>query len=216
MSTHVFQPGTILYHSDEEGWFLLYKILKNAGEKTCYARCYWPSAEEPTLLTWTQCDLRTSCEEVNIPAAAVVLINEAVSPEDEIAVEHFLRIRTGIESRKTVWKQLLSQAEELHNQQRYEEVVACCTECASFVKYEARVFQLRGHALLQLERYSEAIADLEHALSIQPELTEALINCLLALTKIGKQEEARRKLAAIPVNELDAATRERLENLLSV
>lgn len=215
MSVHTIQPGTIVYFSDEEGWFLLYKILKNESINRYFARCYWPSADEPTIENWQLSDLRTSCEEVIIPDDAILLTNETVSAEDELAIDNFLRIRTGIESRKTAWKLLLSQAEDLHNQQRYEEVITCCTECASFVKYEARVFQLRGYALLQLERYSEAIADLEHALTIEPGHIETLVNYVLALVKSGKQDVAKRKVSAVLVNETDAAIRERLEKVLS-
>lgn len=184
MAESIFQAGDFVYHADEQGWFLLYKILGN--EHPFLVRCYWPSPEEPTLENLQRFDLRTSCEESDIPAESIVLTNEVVSDEDQRAKDDFLRIKAGIESRKSQWRLLLSEAEEWVRQQRYDEVVRCCTECASFVKYEARVFQLRGHAYLQLERYSEAIADLQHALSIQPEHIESNNNLVKALKKIGR------------------------------
>lgn len=215
MSTTVYQPGDVVYHSDDQGWFLLYKILKYESGNTCLARCYWPSDDEPTFENWQLFDLRTSCEELEIPAHATILTNESVSHEDEEAIAIFLRIRSGIESRKTAWKQLLSEAETMMRQENYEGVVTCCTECASFVKYEARVFQLRGQALLHLKRYSEAIADLEHALTIQPENAEVLYNCALAYAESGKVPEAILKLNTFQQSVEDSETLQQLKKRLT-
>lgn len=212
MTEGVFKQGDFVYHSDEQGWFLLYKILGN--EQPYLARCYWPTPEEPTLLNLLTFDVRTACEETEIPLTALVLTNEAISSEDDLEVQNFLRIKTGLDTRKKQWKLLLSQAEEWVHQQRYEEAVVCCTECASFVKYEARVFQLRGHAYLQLERYSEAIADLEHALSIQPGQAETLFDCVFALIKKGKRSEAREKMEMLVAVKMDEEKIHLLEAML--
>ena len=204
-----------MYVADAQGWFLLYKILKHENANAYFARCYWPLVEEPTLQDWSHADLRTSCEVMEITVPAIVLTNEIVSQEDEEAMTNFLRIRNGIESRKTFWKQLLSEAEAFIQQKNYAEAVVRCTECASFVKYEARVFQLRGHAYLQLERYTEAIADLEHALSIHPNHTETTYDCVLALAKSGNTHTAKEMITTISMEKLELKKREMLNKILS-
>lgn len=215
MLKHPIQPGDVVYHTDEEGWYLVYKILFKETEDTFLMRCYWPSAEQPSSDNWQELDVRTTCESAQLPTDVFVLTNEAVSLSDEEAMTNFRRIRTGIEIRKTYWQTLLSEAETCVRENRWEDAIERCTECASYVKYEARVFQLRGHALLQLERYSEAIADLEHALTIDAQNEETLYDCSLAYLKSGNYSKAKEKMAFLAQVETTSEKAQLLNRLLS-
>lgn len=215
MLKHPIQPGDVVYHTDEEGWYLVYKILFKETEDTFLMRCYWPSAEQPSSDNWQELDVRTTCESAQLPTDVFLLTNEAVSQSDEEAMTNFRRIRTGIETRKTYWQTLLSEAETCVRENRWEDAIERCTECASYVKYEARVFQLRGHALLQLERYSEAIADLEHALSILPDDVETMYDCALAYFNTGNLPIVKEKLAVLTQLETTSEKTQLLNRLLS-
>ncbi len=59
------------------------------------------------------------------------------------------------------------------------------------MRERASLLNNRGHALILLGRYDEAIKPLRQALALSPEMSEAARNLVHALIKDGKREEAR-------------------------
>lgn len=185
-----FFPGLVFYDREED-LYVLYKVIRAEGS-TLYVRAYWPSPKKPTEENLGHFELRTSCEavEINNFVHPLAVLKEHVSPSDEEGYHTFIRIQEGIHQRAEQHRILLEKADELLKKGAYGAAEAVYTECAPFSRYHFPVFANRGYCLLQLERYGEAVADLEHALSIFDGDPSTLYYCARANHCFGKNDRA--------------------------
>lgn len=192
--TPEFPAGTIFY-TNEEGEYQLYKVIR-FGEEGLFVRAYWPDTVQPTARSWQQFDLKNACEAFHVAGLehAIVVAHEPVSDEDEKAYAEFKRIEEGLRHRAERMETLQKEAALLLEQERFAEAEALFTEAASFSKHYFQTFAGRGYCYLRLDRLSEAIRDLEHALSIFPEGKDTLYHCALAYQRSGDFAKATEKL----------------------
>lgn len=194
----LFHPGDVFYECENHEYYL-YKVLLKANEDGIYVSSYWPSAEEPTSSNRRTFDLRTACEYAETAQFTnpVFVCNEPVTAAEEEEYAVFRRIEEGKQNRANHFAELLQQADDLLANRRFEEALALYTECASFSKYYFPIFDKRGYCLLRLDRYSEAIADLEHSLSIFPEGKDTLLHCASAYYRQNHFQKAILKLETL-------------------
>lgn len=192
--TPEFPQGTVFY-THENGEYQLYKVLR-FGEEGLFVRAYWPDTTQPTIQSWQHFDLKNACEAFHVAGLehAIVVAHELVSDEDEKAYAEFKRIEEGLRHRAERMETLQKEAALLLEQERFAEAEALYTEATSFSKFYFQTFAGRGYCYLQLGRLSEAIRDLEHALSIFPEGKETLYHCVLAYHRSGDSAKAIEKL----------------------
>jgi tetratricopeptide (TPR) repeat protein len=184
-----------LFFQEENGDYTVYKIIQ-PGENRLYVKVYWPVAVEPTAENWKSLDLRTACEARQLTdfQQVVLLTNEPVSTQELEEYTNFKRIETGLKQRAENLVVILERGEALLQEGKPEEALSLFTEATSYSKYDYRIFDQRGYCLLQLGRYSEAIADLEHSLTIQPEGKDTLFYCAEAYVQTKQFEKAAEKL----------------------
>lgn len=194
----LFHPGDVFYELEDREYYL-YKVLRKANEDRIYVSSYWPSAEQPTSSNRRTFDLRTTCESAETVQFKnpVFVCNEPVTAAEEEEYSVFRRIEEGKQNRANHFAELLQQADDLLANRQFEEALALYTECASFSKYYFPIFDKRGYCLLQLERYSESIADLEHSLSIFPEGKDSLLHCASAYYRWKNYPKAIEKLETL-------------------
>lgn len=194
----LFHPGNVFYELENQEYYL-YKVLRKADDNGIYVSSYWPSTEEPTKENRSSFDLRTACESAETIQfkKPVFVCNEPVTAAEEEEYTVFRRIEEGKQNRANHLTELLQRADHLLASGQFEEALALYTECASFSKYYFPIFDKRGYCLLQLERYSEAIADLEHSLSIFPEGKDTLLHCASAYYRWNNYPKAIEKLETL-------------------
>jgi tetratricopeptide (TPR) repeat protein len=192
-----FKPGAVFYDF-ENGEYHLYKVIKVAEEnpEVVYTRGYWPSETKPTLENRKTFELRNACEALGIRGfqQPVFLLNEPVTSTDLEGYEDFIRIQEGLERRASQLVGLMKEADELAHQCNFEAAIHLYTEAASFSKFFFSIFDKRGYCYLKLNRYSEAIADLEHSLSIYADGLKTLYDCATAYYHAGNYPKAIERL----------------------
>lgn len=190
-----FREGDVFF-LQENGEYTVYKVVQLGENNRLYVKAYWPVDVEPTAENWRLLDLRTACEALQVldEQQAVILTNEPVSDEELEEYTNFIRIETGLKQRAENLAVLLDCGEILLQEGKIEEALSVFTEATSYSKYDYRIFDKRGYCLLKLGRYSEAIADLEHSLTIQPEGKETLLHCAEAYDRTQQFEKAKVKM----------------------
>jgi tetratricopeptide (TPR) repeat protein len=190
-----FREGDVFF-LQENGEYTVYKVVQLGENNRLYVKAYWPVDVEPTAENWRLPDLRTACEALQVldEQQAVILTNESVSGEELEEYTNFKRIETGLKQRAENLAVLLDRGETLLQEGKIEDALPVFTEATSYSKYDYRIFDKRGYCLLKLGRYSEAIADLEHSLTIQPEGKETLLHCAEAYDRTQQFEKAKVKM----------------------
>jgi len=185
--TPEFPAGTVFYN-EADGDYFLYRIIR-FDEAGLLVAAYWPNSVLPNKDNWHSFGLRNACEAFHVAGLehAVVVAYTPVTDEDDKAFADYQRIEEGVRRRANRMEELQQEAAELVKQERYAEAEALYTEATSFSKYDFRTFAGRGWCYLQLGRLSEAIADLEHALSIDPEAEETREHYLKVKELLGRQ-----------------------------
>jgi tetratricopeptide (TPR) repeat protein len=190
LKTPEFLPGAIFY-THEDGEFQLYKIIR-FGEEGLFVKAWWPNTVQPKADNLQNFELRNACEPFHVSGLehATVLANEGVSEEDENGYQEFLRIQEGIDRRASEMVSIMEKADALMNAGDFEAAAHLYTEAASFSKYFFSLFDKRGYCYLKLNRFSEAIADLEHSLSIYADGLKTLYDCGTAHYHSGNHARA--------------------------
>lgn len=191
----MFRSGDVFFRL-ENADYSVYKVIQLGEDNRLYVKAYWPTDVEPTAQNLKSLDVRTACEALQLSSneAAVFLTNEPVSDEELDEFTNFKRIEAGLKQRSENLAVLLDRGEQLLQEGKIEEALTVFTEATSYSKYDHRIFDQRGYCLLKLGRYSEAIADLEHSLTIQPEGKDTLFNCAEAYGHTKQFEKASAKL----------------------
>ncbi|MBI3239342.1 MAG: hypothetical protein HYZ43_10970 [Flavobacteriia bacterium] len=191
----VFREGDVFFQL-ENGEFTVYKVVQLGENNRLFVQAYWPVDTEPTAENWQSLDLRTACESLQLhdEQQVVILTNESVSGEELEEYTNFKRIETGLKQRAENLVVLLDRGEVLLQEGKIKEALSVFTEATSYSKYDYRIFDKRGYCLLKLGRYSEAIADLEHSLTIQPEGKETLLHCAEAYDQTQQFEKSQLKM----------------------
>ena len=189
-----FREGDVFFQQ-ENGDYTVYKVIQT-GENRLYATVFWPTDHEPTAENWKSFDLRTACEAVQLTDLheIVFLTNEPVSAEELEEYANFKRIETGLKQRAENLVLILKRGEALLQEGKTEEALSQFTEATSYSKYDHRIFDYRGYCLLKLGRFSEAIADFEHSLTIQPDGKDTLFYCARAYYQTKQFEKAEEKI----------------------
>lgn len=192
-----FRSGDVFFQ-EENGDYTVYKVIQ-PDENRLYVKVYWPVVIEPTAENRKSLDLRTACEAKQIAdlQQVVFLTNEPVSAEELEEYANFIRIETGLKQRAENLVLILKRGEALLQEGKTEEALSQFTEATSYSKYDHRIFDYRGYCLLKLGRYSEAIADFEHSLTIQPDGKDTLFYCARAYHQTKQFEKASMKLAQL-------------------
>ena len=187
--------GTLFYLA-KNGEYDLYKVIHLGDEHSVFVRAYWSTDVVPTVENWKQFDIRTTCEAMQQSQLeqAVAFTYETVNSEDELALSEFLRIQQGIKSRTENLTSILEKADQLLENESFDLAIHAYTEAASYSKYTSTIFDKRGYCLLKVGRFSEAIADLEHSLTLVPNNTETALHCSMAYAAIGETEKAKELL----------------------
>ncbi|MES2556835.1 MAG: tetratricopeptide repeat protein [Bacteroidota bacterium] len=189
-----FRNGDVFFQQ-ENGEYTVYKIVQLGENNRLYVKAFWPVDVVPTTENWKSFDLRTACESLQVDNQQItILTNEPVSAEELEEYANFKRIESGLKQRAENLVVILERGEALLLEGKITEALSLFTEAASYSKYDYRIFDLRGYCLLKLGRYSEAIADLEHSLTIQPEGKDTLLNCAEAYSKTKQFEKAEAKI----------------------
>lgn len=189
-----FRSGDVFFQ-EENGDYTVYKVIQ-PDENRLYVKVYWPVVIEPTAENRKSLDLRTACEAKQIAdlQQVVLLTNEPVSVEELEEYANFKRIETGLKQRAENLVLILKRGEALLQEGKTEEALSQFTEATSYSKYDHRIFDYRGYCLLKLGRYSEAIADFEHSLTIQPDGKDTLFYCARAYYQTKQFEKAEEKI----------------------
>jgi tetratricopeptide (TPR) repeat protein len=189
----VYRPGDVFYDV-ENGEYRLYKVIKidSDNPEIIYARGFWSSETKPNPENRKTFELRNACEALGISGFSqpVFVVNEPVTSTELDGYETFLRIQEGIERRASQLVELMKEADELAHQCNFEAAIHLYTEAASFSKFFYSTFDKRGYCYLKLNRYSEAIADLEHSLSIYADGLKTLYDCATAYYHAGNYPKA--------------------------
>lgn len=190
-----FRNGDVFFQQ-ESADYSVYKVIQSGENSRLYVKAFWPIEVEPTAESWKLLDLRTACEafQLNEQQHLVFLTNEPVSTEELEEYTNFKRIETGLKQRAENLAVILERGEMLLQEGKIEEALSLFTEATSYSKYDYRIFDQRGYCLLKLGRYSEAIADLEHSLTIQPEGKDTLFYCAEAYVQTKQFEKAQVKI----------------------
>jgi tetratricopeptide (TPR) repeat protein len=192
-----FKPGDVFYDL-ENGEYHVYKVIRLDEESpgVIFTRGYWSSNVKPTLENRQSFELRNACEALGISGfeQPVFLVNEPVTQTDLDGYEEFLRIKEGLDRRANLMVELMKQADELVNACDFDAALPLYTEAASFSKYFFSLFDKRGYCYLKMNRFSEAIADLEHSLSIYADGLKALYDCATAYYHSGNYPKAIERL----------------------
>ncbi|ASS50819.1 MAG: hypothetical protein A3D31_14815 [Candidatus Fluviicola riflensis] len=190
-----FHSGDVFFLQENDD-YIVYKAIQSVENNRLFVKVYWPTDSVPTAKNWKSLDLRTACEAIQLSDKQKItfLINETVSAEELEECANFKRIETGLKQRAENLVVILEHGEALLQEGKMEEALSLFTEAASYSKYDHRIFDLRGYCLLKLCRYSEAIADLEHSLTIRPEGKETLHYCAEAYSKTKQFEKAEAKM----------------------
>lgn len=190
-----FRNGDVFFQQ-ESADYSVYKVIQLGENNRLYVKAFWPIDVEPTAENWKSLDLRTACEafQFNEQQRLVFLTNELVSAEELEEQANFKRIETGLKQRAENLVVILERGTVLLQEGKIEDALSLFTEATSYSKYDYRIFDQRGYCLLQLGRYSEAIADLEHSLTIQPEGKDTLFYCAEAYVQTKQFEKAQVKM----------------------
>jgi tetratricopeptide (TPR) repeat protein len=190
-----YHPGDVFY-GHENGEYNLYKVIRSGEDGYVLVRGFWISTIKPTSANWKTFELRNTCEALEISECdrPTFVTYESVTAEEEAGYEEFQRIAEGMRKRAEEFSVRLTQADSLMGENREEEALALYTEAASFAKNFFPIFDKRGMCFLLLNRFSEAIADFEHSLSIFPHGKETLYNCAKAYYRLGNHPKAIEKL----------------------
>ena len=197
-----YHPGDVFYsvspNDKGEDLFVLNKVLLFADGEL-FVRAYWENETKPDPSNRSQFDLRTSCEPYQKQADGidVFVLNEPVTEEELEDYQEFARIQQGIRSRVQHMEDLIRGSDELIAANDYAAALALLTEATSFSKFRFATFDKRGFCFLQLGHYSEAVADLEHSLSLFKEGKATLFHCAQAYERSGKSAKAIEKLEAL-------------------
>jgi len=185
-----------LFYLATNGEYDLYKIIDLSEDGSVYVRAYWSTDVLPTVENWKQFELRTTCEviQLNQLEQAVYLTHETVTSADSFARTEFLRIQQGLKRRAENLVTLLENADQLLKDGAFDLAIHAFTEAASYAKYNTTIFDKRGYCLLQVGRFSEAIADLEHSLTLVPNNPETVLHCSMAYAAIGETHKAKELL----------------------
>lgn len=205
-----FRNGDVFFQL-ENGEYTVYKVIQLGENNRLYVKAYWPTDVEPKAENWKSLDLRTACEafQLNEQQHLVFLTNELVSAEELEEQVNFKRIETGLKQRAENLVVILERGALLLQEGKIEEALSLFTEATSYSKYDYRIFDQRGYCLLKLARYSEAIADLEHSLTIQPEGKDTLFYCAEAYVQTKQFEKASAKLEQL--EKIDPTYKRRLD-----
>ena len=189
-----FRSGDVFFQ-EENGDYTVYKVIQ-PDENRLYVKVYWPVVIEPTAENRKSLDLRTACEAKQIAdlQQVVFLTNEPVSAEELEEYANFKRIETGLKQRAENLVLILKRGEALLQEGKTEEALSQFTEATSYSKYDHRIFDYRGYCLLKLGRYSEAIADFEHSLTIQPDGKDTLFYCARAYYQTKQFEKSEERI----------------------
>ncbi|MDH4471489.1 MAG: tetratricopeptide repeat protein [Fluviicola sp.] len=190
-----YRSGDVFFQQ-ENADYSVYKVIQLGENNQLYVKAYWSTDVEPTVQNRKSLDVRTACEAMQLSSEdeVVFLTNEAVSNEELDEYANFKRIEAGLKQRSENLVVILDRGAMLLQEGKIEEALAVFTEATSYSKYDYRIFDQRGYCLLQLGRYSEAVADLEHSLTIQPEGKNTLFYCAEAYFQTKQFEKAAAKL----------------------
>jgi tetratricopeptide (TPR) repeat protein len=190
-----YHPGDVFY-DHENGEYNLYKVIRRGETEIVFTRGFWSSTTKPTAANWKTFELRNACEALGHTGfeRPTFVTNEPVTAEDEEGYQEMLRITEGHQKRAEDFVQLMHQADALMEEDRYGEALHLYTEAASFSKFFFQIFDKRGACYLKLNCFSEAVADLEHSLSIFKDGKESLYNCAKAYYQLGNYPKAIEKL----------------------
>ena len=211
------RPGDVFYDCDQRTrLYYLFKVIRSGDAGKLFVAAWWPESDLPTVDNRAAFSVRTDCEELD-PATLqepIVIAHESVTTRETEAFDNFSRIRDGLRKRVQEPAFLLEQARQRMAENAWEEAADLFTLAAPFAKFDADLFYQRGCCYLQLECYSEAIADLEHSLDLRPDHPETLYQCALTAIRYRKPEKAREKLKRlIALEPGNDAARELLKEL---
>ncbi|HLP55190.1 MAG TPA: tetratricopeptide repeat protein [Fluviicola sp.] len=195
-----FREGDVFFRQ-ENGDYTVYKVIASGENNQLYTTVFWPVDVKPTPENRKSFDLRTACEVFQIPGSEVMtfLANEPVSAAEQEEYANFKRIESGLRQRTENLVVILERGALLLKEGKTEEALSLFTEATSYSKYNHHIFDQRGYCLLKLGRYSEAIADLEHSLTIQPEGKDTLFYCAEAYYRAGRFDQAQTKIRQLQI-----------------
>ena len=190
-----YRPGDVFY-DHENGEYNLYKVIRRGESQIVFTRGFWSSTTKPTAANWKTFELRNACEALGHTGfeRPTFVTSEPVTAQDEEGYQEYLRIEEGIKKRAEGYIVLIKEADALMAEDRCGEALHLYTEAASFSKFYFPLFDKRGACYLKLSCFSEAVADLEHSLSIFKDGKESLYNCAKAYYQLGNYPKTIEKL----------------------
>jgi len=191
-----FEAGDFFY-DHENASYNLYKVLKvTEGEPFIHLLAYWGSDVKPDTANLSSYELRNACESYGISGLEnpVFVTNKPVTEDEMQSYQDWLKMIEGIQNKATQLAATLKEADRLVAGEQYEEAMHLYTEATSFSKFRFSTFDKRGFCFLKLGRFSEAIADLEHSLSLFKEGKDSLYYCAQAYYYSGNYPHAIAKL----------------------
>lgn len=162
-------PGD-LFCFEENTFFEVFQLLRSDSVPMLVAS-YWPVKAIPTAEAVKNLDLKSACTEFP-PSPEKILFNigfRAISPEQEIEIDQFLKIKAGKDARQAEFSDLKSAALEAFRSQQYEEAIRLFSLAAPYSKYDIELYEKRGLSYLHLKQYSDALADFDYYLIHDPE-----------------------------------------------
>lgn len=164
------QAGQYLGYVSDSG-FEVVKLLAPTSSGW-YVRTHWPLAAQAEFVDVNQLDVRTTCSEWEITDHVVEMAKEAVSQEDQDAITQYQSIRSAKDFRFTHFEQLIATAQAHQKNLEWEDAIWKINEAAPFAKLDTRVYALRAHCFLALNRMAEAAIDIDFLEVLDPKHSE--------------------------------------------
>jgi tetratricopeptide (TPR) repeat protein len=162
-------PAGTYFYFRQDSLYYLFQLLEMTPDQIL-VQPFWSTTQVPSMDKLHQFDVKSACSEFNeVFDELIVIGNQPVTAEQRQEIAQFLKIKAGKIARESGFLVLKKEALDAFEKGQYREAVRLFSLAAPYSKYDIELYEKRGMAYLQLEQYSDALADFDYYLIHHPD-----------------------------------------------
>lgn len=168
--------GTYFYFR-KDSLYYLFQLLE-VSPNQILVQTFWSTTNVPSMDKFYQFDIKSACSEFDEQFDELVEIGkEEITAEQQNEIAQFRKIKASKVAREAGFLTLKREALEAFEKGEYREAVRLFSLAAPYSKYDIELYEKRGLSYLELEQYSDALADFDYYLIHDPnnEIVQAAV-----------------------------------------